>query len=285
MLTLDLSKVVPRTAFTYVAALVPGLFFELSILLGSPDVVAEILRKPQAFNLTHYEVLFVGLFFAFVIGTAGMFLVCPLIQTLVGFAYRFVMFAWDRCRGWLLVPLGKWFLKRQFWQKKFWRRPWAFNLFRYVNDKTFPFESTQILGAYRCWRELARKLLKEQYGIELEELGEEWVWLYWHLGLPTGEEVRGYVLAIASHATGWAGLAALLLAPALRNRYFVGFCILLVVVGLHHDYYVARRRYDPIAIAIVRIRALLRECAKTRGATIFRDERVRAAGPPTDGIV
>ena len=71
---------------------------------------------------------------------------------------------------------------------------------------------------------------------------------------------------IASHATGWCGLVATRLAPALWNKYYLALCALFVLVGLRSDYYVAGRRTDPVAASLGRTRALLKEYVKERRA-------------------
>jgi hypothetical protein len=93
----------------------------------------------------------------------------------------------------------------------------------------------------------------------MSELSREWFWLYNTLGTPTPEEVRGNVFAIAIHATGWAGIAACALAPSLKNRYYLALCVLMIIPGLFHDCFVAIRRTQPLAVAYVTTRALLRE--------------------------
>jgi hypothetical protein len=67
---------------------------------------------------------------------------------------------------------------------------------------------------------------------------------------------------IATHATGWSGIAALQIAPALRNKYYICFCLFLILNGLIHDFYVVVRRFNPIAGGYINIRAALREFPK-----------------------
>ncbi len=68
---------------------------------------------------------------------------------------------------------------------------------------------------------------------------------------------------MASHAMGWAGVVAMNIAPALRNKYYIGFSAAMLVFGLHQSFYVAQRRYNEVAIAYTNIRAVLREYRKS----------------------
>jgi hypothetical protein len=74
----------------------------------------------------------------------------------------------------------------------------------------------------------------------------------------TAEEFRGSVTVIACHAAGWAGLGATCVAPALRDRYYIAFCLFLVLNGLLHAYYVIRRQFDPRLAGALALRAVIR---------------------------
>jgi hypothetical protein len=69
VLSVDLSKALPPKPYLYFSAFLPGLFFEFSILLANPDLARQlVLRSQEGVLLGRYFILFVGLFFAFVIG-------------------------------------------------------------------------------------------------------------------------------------------------------------------------------------------------------------------------
>jgi len=56
--------------------MIPGLFFELSILVGNPAYTRQLLEKARAgFALDRYMVLAIALFSAFVIGNGFMLFV------------------------------------------------------------------------------------------------------------------------------------------------------------------------------------------------------------------
>jgi hypothetical protein len=75
-LTGVIEKLIPPRAYTYLFATLPGLFFEISILVANPARMCELVAKARdGFGLRHYEVLGLALFLAFVIGNAFMLLV------------------------------------------------------------------------------------------------------------------------------------------------------------------------------------------------------------------
>jgi len=94
--------VIPPKTYTYISAMIPGLFFELSILVGNPAYTRQLLEKARAgFALDRYMVLAIALFSAFVIGN-GFMLFVGLIQRFLGLVYRVRAF----CYGKTLQPLG-----------------------------------------------------------------------------------------------------------------------------------------------------------------------------------
>ena len=58
--------------------------------------------------------------------------------------------------------------------------------------------------------------------------------------------------------TGWSGLAAALLTPSLRNKYYLTFSLFLILNGFIHDFYLTRRNFHPVALAYMNVRAALR---------------------------
>lgn len=211
---------VPPRAYTFLFAFLPGLFFEMCILLSNPALVCDLVAKAQdGMGLSNYELVGVALIFAFIIGN-GFMLWVTLIQ-------RFFAFLYPRLR---------------------------------TDDREIP------ENARRFWALIARKLLAKQYGIEPETLSQEdWNVLYWTLGIPTQRDRRGLVFLIASEAVGWCGLAAMLFAHGLRNRYYFVFSVVLIVTGLFHDWWVATGLKSGQYIGSLKISVLLRELRDTRG--------------------
>jgi hypothetical protein len=56
MVRIELPNVVPQKAYLYLTALIPGLFFELSVTLGNPTIIANCISDVQrVLHLGKYE--------------------------------------------------------------------------------------------------------------------------------------------------------------------------------------------------------------------------------------
>ena len=258
MLNLDLSKTIPRGALSYLTALVPGLFFELSILIGNPELFGRQVESVQRhIPLRPSMQVAIALFFAFIVGSAFMVLV-SFVQHLLCYIHSLRLILAEELARWPLIPLLSWMHRYQF----FATRPRFHNLYVRTVNRVHSFWTDQ--EAYRAWNRFARRLLLDRYGIDLSNVRDEWQHLFWALGTPTDVEWRGPLMMIALEATGWCGVVGTRLAPTLRSPYYYALCALFILAGLHNDYYVAGRRTDPIAITTGRIRAVLREYDKDR---------------------
>jgi hypothetical protein len=265
-----LSNLIPPRAYTLLFPLLPGLFFETSLLLANPACVYALLARTQPLiGPSHAASLALVLFLAFVIGHAFVFLVF-FLQTLLGYLYRLRTFVWEELCA-VAFPLlfkppappppGK--PQRPVW----WTRHRTLRRFHQhilAGHQRHFVGRPEVRGAMRLWSRLARELLKTRYGIDAYSLEhaldqEEWNVLYSALGLLTLQETRGSVFMIAIEATGWCGLAATRFASSLENRYYIGFSIFLIIVGLFHDWNVIRNLNNPLFLGVLRVRALLRE--------------------------
>ncbi|MGC1619768.1 MAG: hypothetical protein WA765_14860, partial [Candidatus Acidiferrum sp.] len=57
-----IDKLIPPRAYNYLFAALPGLFFEISILVANPERMCELVVKAQdGFGLNHYELVGLGL--------------------------------------------------------------------------------------------------------------------------------------------------------------------------------------------------------------------------------
>ena len=93
---------------------------------------------------------------------------------------------------------------------------------------------------------------------ELSRRREEWEHLFWSVGTLTDVEWHGN----PNDRVRSSGLVRTRGQPthaSTRKRYYPPLCLIFILTGLHHDYYIAGRRTDPIAIGMGRLRALLRE--------------------------
>ncbi len=251
-----ISSVIPPNTHVFLVALMPGLFFELSILVANPSVFCELFEMArEGSGLGKYALWGIAFFFAFVVGTAFILFV-TLVQRLMGYVYR----VWAVLREWLFVwPLYR--LTTWLRQKPRWvRNRWLNNLFNYMHARVWG--RAQDEGARRLWAVFAKRLMKEKYRIGREEQHleqPEWNALYQTLGTLRIEDLRGAMTMVVFEATGWCGLAAMRFAPTLRNRSYLALSGLFIVAGLLHDWYVAANLNSPLFLAYLKIRALIRE--------------------------
>jgi hypothetical protein len=275
MIHIDLSNAVPARAYNYLAALLPGLFFEVSLTLANPAFVNKVVANvPEGFPLSQYVKLGMALFLAFVIGN-GFMMWITLIRWLLGGLYVLGSFLRKQFYSRLLLPVLSRFMRKPLKTGRSWPS-WVVKLHRRASYISFPFDS-DLRSIYRCLHALTQKLLETKYGITSEDLSREIDWriFYVTLATPTRKEVRGETTMIATHATGWCGLAATRLAPSLNNRYYLSFSLLMIVVGLLHDFYLARSVKNPVLSGIMNIRGLLREFGKIPRTDAARPESKR----------
>jgi len=252
----DVTKLLPIKKYADLVAFVPGLFFEISILLANPEMISRLVtNSQQGFVLGRYVWFGIALFLAFIGGNIFL-LTDSLIQVLFSFVVRFQRFIWKQFCNWPARPFLDWLMRKPGWTK-----PWLANLNRYVTFVAY-FGSDEWKAVQGCWGVLARTLLV-RYGVNPKELkDDEWEPLYWNLGALTREDIQGNILLIMCHATGWAGLLASRISPGLRNWYYITFCMFAILNGLIHAYTVAYHLYNPQTAGYMNIRAVLRELRK-----------------------
>ncbi len=260
-----LSDVIPASAYTYLAAFLPGLFFEISVALANPGLVTKIaVTSPQALIQNQYIEWAVILFIAFTLGN-GFMMFISLIRWFLREAYISAFFARRRVYERFLIPrVDRWIAKRLGAPGKSVPRWLAglkghFNYFtRGIDEETK--EINQCLGI------LATRLLESKYSVKLDDQVHisNWSAFYITLAKPTPVEIRGEPIMTATHATGWSGLVAAALAPKLANLYYLSFSGLLIVMGLIYDYYLERNKGNPVLSGLANIRGLLREFDTTK---------------------
>jgi hypothetical protein len=245
MLNFDLSKVVPQKALTHLTFLIPGSFFEVSILLANPGLLANHLNNlHQAIPVSPYLLLGFALLIAFIIGSAAIAfvdLLGLLLKRMYGIRHSVAIS--------VLATLLKVITRRTLTTK--------------VTIGAVP-GMDDADRAMRAWRRLAVKLLRDRYGVEPRHLKTDWVFYMYALGDPSEEEVEGPLIISILHATGWCGLVATFLAPALRSGYYLGPCLIFMIVGLLGSYTAVCNRTNRMAIAMSRMRVLIREYEKDR---------------------
>ena len=274
MLHVDVSKLVPDRAYYYIAPVLPGLFFEVSVALANPSLAREFVAHSEyALWHAHYLTIFIALVIAFAAGFGATMFV-SLLTWFLSRTRGFLASAWQnlcaRALRMLSRPPKK--VAPSPPRPSRWRRRLQYYFARHAFSNRQDFSDIQ-----HCWRTVAHELLRQRYGFEELELlrldARDWRVLYWTLALPTREERTPSITVIASHAAGWLGLAAARFAPILKNRWYIGFCSLLILSGLIYDYYESIRRGSPEGIGLMHTRALLRQFPK-------RDLARSAQAPP-----
>jgi hypothetical protein len=135
MIKVDISKAIPSTAFNYLAPFIPGLFFEISVLMGNPVLIRTLVRQSYAgYALGYYTSLTIAVILAFVVGN-GFMLFLRLFQRPIVYAYLLKTALWKQIIKLLILPS----LKR-LWQKPGWQRsPWLNGLLRYAQMEVLQF--------------------------------------------------------------------------------------------------------------------------------------------------
>ena len=263
MFQIDLSKVLPQRTYELLANFIPGLFFCFSVLLANPNLAAKLSTTTNpGLTLGRYGTIAMLLFLAFVIGS-GFILVDTIAQFLLFYLYRLKMSVFRLLCKWPLQQILQHLVLncklRWNWLRNEQTRVGAIAASGFQNW----------LVHVTCWRRFARRLIDQQYGVNPDYFEEaEWQALYSCFGELRPQEVRGSMFLIACHATGWAGLLATRIAPILRNKYYLLFCVFLIFNGLLHAYYVAKRKYDPRFAGLLSIRGLLREFPRDGKAAV-----------------
>jgi len=243
MINLDLAKLLHPRFWDLVPAFMPGLFFEISILLAQPQMVQSLTGPAK---LERYLEIIIALILAFVIGNAFMLWVRA-IQTNLQLVDKL---AKTVCDG-LLEYLVRSLRRRGLGGSKFVR--WA--TIRGLSQRE------KFSVAHMVWRKAAAQVLKRRYGIEPPGPLRDSEWRAWSsiLGTVRPEWIRGLLLILATEATGWAGLAAAYVAPNLRTRPYFVFSLFLIVYGLVSDWFNLRRWNRPASSWEMGTRATLVE--------------------------
>jgi len=265
MITLDLNKALHPHLFDFVLGLIPGLFFILSFLSGNPDVADSVFRSDH-----YYTMLFIACFSALVMGCAFLLWV-RLIQMAIAYGHWQVAKRLPEFRA--RRAQAKYFEILEEMQQQTQTKPEDAKMAPPPQPSKALSKLQRKEMAQSSLNELRNKLqiatartaavLLDRYGICIKPDSE-----YWHfnsyawmmvLGEARRQDRLGHPLPVSLHATGWGGLAAAYLAPALRTPSFVGFSLFLIGFGLLHDYRLAGRFYDPVSGWMLKLRRTLDE--------------------------
>jgi hypothetical protein len=264
VINIDISRLLKMPASGYLCALMPGLFFEISVYLANPFLVGGIIARARTgFPLGYYSCLGVTLILAFILGNALMWF-ASFVNWALGYVYRIRALLWRR---FLSEPIEKLFVRLQQWSDR--RRVLPLNaLLSDARSAIWP-TSAVLSEVNGCLGMACASLLRSRYGMdEATQSGEGWEVWYAVLGKPTEAESRRAVGAGATQATGWAGLAAIYFAPHLRSGYFEAVSFSLIFLGALYGWYATKRVPDPVQHSLTKIRrvlAELREMERGRG--------------------
>lgn len=234
-INLDLSKAFHPRFIDILWAFMPGLFFEICLLLGNTQLANSLIQPP----LDHTLSIVVAVILAFIIGNIFMLWV-RLLQGVLSWSFRIWYWIFPTFRRQLFEFLlrGRGNPPRQPWIGKF---GFVQNAYQKALDDADTFQALM-----QAWRKVVKRVL-QQYKIEPPApLDHEADWLAWVgiIGKFEREDVRGYLLMVATQATGWSGIAAMRFAPMLHTRFFLVFCAFSIISGLLHDLGVAYRIND-----------------------------------------
>lgn len=255
-----LSSVLPPRVYTYLAAFLPGFFFEICVFLANPQFGQQLIaRSNQAAHLGRYSKILIAVFFAFVVGHAFLMWV-GVVHRILGQLYRLGRFLWRRFCAWPLLPV----LNRRMAARGWWsRRRWMGDLIRSAQDTALGLDTSE--GVRRLWGKLARRLFGEHYGFDLDPLDQgEWDALYEASSSTQITKLADHMLMLATQALGWSGLVAIRFAPSLKNKAYLAFNLFMVAIGLLYEWWLIRSMNDPVVFGLLRVRALLRDLKKGR---------------------
>jgi len=127
----------------------------------------------------------------------------------------------------------------------------------------------------KVWCQATVQLLKQGYGIDPkdEEAPSYLQAWYYALGKLDDETMRGRLSVMASQATGWIGLVAAIIAPSLRNRFYLGLSLFLLLYGLFFANWDLMLMWnDPTRLKALRTIAILSELKDVRTRTLSKKE-------------
>jgi hypothetical protein len=252
----------PRVADA-LAGFLPGLFFESSVWLASPQRVRLLLADARLDRPTEVFLVFL---LALVMGNAFMFwvrFIQSFLRTVFGTFHRWWPVLLERR---LVISANQRHLQATRKLPTGQQPPRGSLYFRLVHW-AFGREISRRENRHfieQAWGEVATTLLK-RYGVEHPRRGlGAWTNV---LGAMRAEELRGFPLIASLHATGWAGLSAGYFAPELLTRPFKGLCWFLIFCGLLHGLSLASWTTHPVKSWVMGLRNTWEEL-KAVGPTV-----------------
>jgi hypothetical protein len=267
MIKIDASSVIPKRLGTYLLGLVPGVVFELTAAFGNPPLAHEMIeRVKQVYPFQPYTLLLLFLVSCLVVGQT-FFLLAWFADWLLDFLYgalRRLVFRLTLGSDWLYRAAAR---LQGMPPKRNIRHLWR--IIMWARQKRFPFELRPVL---KCQRMAATQLLERKYGVTPSKGQWEWVDQEWQAWLAVlGKAPVGFRESRLTLRTflgcGFAELAVLNIAPALRNRYFAAMSAALLLGGTLQSLSLAKRRWEPMWAGFTRLLLLMEELAETGAAS------------------
>jgi hypothetical protein len=264
MINVDLTKVFHPRSFELLTPLLPGLFFECSVLVGKPQLVREVVGRVGS---DRYLILFLALLFAFVVGNA-LLLWVRLIEVVLWKACRLFHARWPR----LLQGQMTWAARRRHARLA-------------VGAKPFPRASVyeRLVGWASFWthrNEQQRSHVLSAWwnavGVALKRVGiddrgyhmDAWAGVVGGINVNT---LRSSLLVMGLHALGWGGLIARRIAPELGTLYR-DLSVFLIFMGILSGGSIAWRTTHPVLAWQISLRNVLDELRKAAGAAAVADK-------------
>jgi hypothetical protein len=259
----DFSKAPHPQLIDLFAPLIPGAFFEISVLATDHQLIVGI----RSFGLGPYSLAALFIFTAYFCGLSAMVFSNLLLRGILQ-TYRFLRIRiYQRLQKFEIrvmheSPSGLTSLgKGRIWiASKLQNR----RLLRENNARTIS----------RVWGSAATQLLAHRYGINsLDEQFTPDEWSAWRviLGVPTYHESRGTSLVRALGASGWAGLLARHIAWPLHLFHYRTVCIGLIIGAMVHAILIERFWMNPIESYIELTRNVLRDISQSAPKEIVKD--------------
>ncbi len=254
----DLSKPPHSKTIDLVAPLLPGLFFEISVFWGRPELGKPFMDN-GIYHLGYYTRLSLVVFCAYFIGLVFV-MTTTLFLNLTEWSYRKIS-RWSTA---LPLRIAK-FMGRKTQPQGWVITKIVYPITRHLITRDID-TNHQAELAYNVWIDAAKQVLQKHYGIDPPEgvrAEEKWAIWYSLLGTPTNEQVRGSSFIRAMYAAGCLGLVAVQIAPTtLRNRYYCGLSLLLIFIGLNNDIKLSRSWANPLHCALNRTLTVMSDLPK-----------------------
>ena len=263
MINLDISKLVHPRLWNVLAALLPGSFFTVCIAIANPQFVEGIAVRARLDRLSFAVVFFL---LSFVVGAAFMEW-GHIIMSLLGTLYVRGRPICGKFLRWLMSARGN--PPKQFWFAKL----------EFLNRACMRIMFPEGLGeASAAFHRAGVQVLLRKYGIKPPEFSRQKEWDIWAgvLGTPEPESLKGILFSAVMHATGWAGLAAVHFAPALKHRSYLVLPVFLVTYGLFRGWMTIVWWNHPTSRLLIALRTTLAAIPQPKREDIEQENQFEA---------